>query len=84
MHSSLRGVTRKRMADDREILRGIWEGKIPVSFQLSSDEVHTLNVPEPFYLMVPRLLYFPLVTDKVRITTLRNFLLLCYSIVKQL
>ncbi len=68
MHSSLRGLNRRRMADDREILRGIWEGKIPVSFQLCSDEVHTLNVPEPFYLMVPRLLYFPLVTDKVSIT----------------
>jgi len=54
------------MADDREVLREIWEGKLPISFQLAPDEVHTLNVPEPFYLMLPRLLYFPLVTDKVR------------------
>lgn len=56
---------RIRMADDREILRGIWEAKLPVAFQLSPDEVYTHSNPETFYLMVPRLLYFPLVTDKV-------------------
>jgi len=54
------------MADDREVLRQIWQGKLPVSFQLAPEEVHTLNVPDPYYLMVPRLLYFPLVTDKIR------------------
>jgi len=54
------------MAEDREVLRTVWEGKLPISFELAPDEVHTLNVPEPFYLMVPRLLYFPLVTDKIR------------------
>jgi len=53
------------MADDREILRGIWEAKLPIAFQLSSEEVNSMNSPEPFYLMVPRLHYFPLVTDKV-------------------
>jgi len=56
---------KRRMAEDREVLREIWEGRIPVSFSLDDEEVHTLNVPEPFYVMVPRLLYFPLVTDKV-------------------
>ncbi|ODM96953.1 Autophagy protein 5 [Orchesella cincta] len=61
-----KGQKRIRMAEDREVLREIWEARLPVSFQLAQDEVVTLNVPEPFYLMVPRLLYFPLVTDKVR------------------
>lgn len=60
-----KGQQRIRMAEDREVLREIWEARLPVSFQLAQDEVVTLNVPEPFYLMVPRLLYFPLVTDKV-------------------
>ncbi|VEN52452.1 unnamed protein product [Callosobruchus maculatus] len=54
------------MANDREILREIWEGKLPVCFRLDKDEVADFREPDPFYLMVPRLSYFPLVTDKVR------------------
>jgi len=54
------------MAEDREILREIWDGKIPVSFHLADEELDTIQQPEAFYLMVPRMSYFPLVTDKVR------------------
>ncbi|XP_043274751.1 autophagy protein 5 [Venturia canescens] len=54
------------MANDREVLREIWEGKIPVCFELDPEEVCELQAPDPFYLMVPRLSYFPLCTDKVR------------------
>ncbi|KAL1131545.1 hypothetical protein AAG570_011162 [Ranatra chinensis] len=54
------------MASDREVLREIWEGKLPVCFQLNEEEVNDLQAPEPYFLMVPRLSYFPLVTDKVR------------------
>lgn len=53
------------MANDREVLREIWDGVIPVCFQLESEEVVGLQKPEEFYLMIPRLSYFPLVTDKV-------------------
>ena len=53
------------MADDKEILREIWEGRLPVCFNLSSDEICTVDQPEPCYLLVPRMSYFPLVTDKV-------------------
>ncbi|XP_014780325.1 autophagy protein 5 [Octopus bimaculoides] len=55
------------MAEDREILREVWEGRIPVSFSLSPDEIVN-EQPDPFfyYLLVPRLSYFPLVTDKVQ------------------
>lgn len=56
------------MANDREVLREIWEGKLPVCFQLDQDEVAELQMPDPFYVMVPRLSYFPLVTDKVNYT----------------
>jgi hypothetical protein len=56
---------RLRMADDREVLREIWDSKLPVSFTLAQEEIFTLNPPEPYYLMVPRLLYFPLIIDKV-------------------
>lgn len=52
------------MANDREILREIWEGKIPVHFKLSADETDV--EPEEIFLLIPRLSYFPLVTDKVR------------------
>lgn len=55
-----------KMANDREILREIWEGKLPICFRLDSDEVADFREPDLFYLMVPRVSYFPLVTDKVR------------------
>lgn len=54
------------MANDREVLREIWDGKIPVCFTLNSEEICDLQGPDPFYLMVSRLSYFPLCTEKVR------------------
>lgn len=73
------------MANDREVLREIWEGRLPVCFQLNSEEVYSLQAPDAYYLMVPRLSYFPLVTDKVR-KTHQNFIfarqeLECYFVV---
>jgi autophagy-related protein 5 len=90
------------MADDREVLRILWDGRIPVCFTLNADEVFTLEQPEPFYvsyfnsnttcgihnhhtsitikvtpmtpsfsvnfhyqLLLPRVSYLPVVTDKV-------------------
>lgn len=53
------------MANDREILREIWVGKLPICFRLNPEEVYEMQQPDPFYLMVPRLSYFPLVVDKV-------------------
>ncbi|XP_013776737.1 autophagy protein 5-like [Limulus polyphemus] len=54
------------MAEDREVMREVWDGRLPVCFRLSVEEVNTVQQPDPFYLMVPRLTYFPLVTDKVQ------------------
>jgi hypothetical protein len=72
------------MANDREVLREIWEGRLPVCFQLNSEEVYSPQTPDAYYLMVPRLSYFPLVTDKVR--THQNFIfarqeLECYFVI---
>ncbi|KAH8343376.1 hypothetical protein KR059_009441, partial [Drosophila kikkawai] len=53
------------MAHDREVLRMIWEGQIGICFQADRDEIVGIK-PEPFYLMISRLSYLPLVTDKVR------------------
>lgn len=55
------------MANDREVLRIIWEGQIPVCFQADLDEANAVRQPENFYLMISRLSYLPLVTDKVEI-----------------
>lgn len=52
------------MANDREVLRQIWDGKLPICFQLDQEEIMEIQQPDPFYVMVPRLSYFPLVTDK--------------------
>jgi len=54
------------MADDKEVLREIWEGRLPVCFSLATEEVSTPIAPDPFYLMIPRMTFFPLVTEKVR------------------
>jgi len=54
------------MANDREVLREIWEGKLPICFELNSEDVFGLKQPDKIYLMVPRLSYFPLVLDKVK------------------
>lgn len=53
------------MANDREVLRIVWEGQIPVCFQVDPDEIDGVQQPENFYLMISRLSYLPLVTDKV-------------------
>jgi len=54
------------MAEDREVLREIWEGRLPVCFTLATEEVATPASPDPFYMMVARITYFPLVIDKVK------------------
>jgi len=64
------------MANDREILRHVWEGKIPVCFHADPDEVVGLHQPDAFYLMIPRLSYLPLVTDKV------IYILVYFSLIK--
>nr|AWV66691.1 autophagy-related protein 5 [Brachionus koreanus] len=53
------------MADDKEILKEIWDGKIPVCFKLAENEWRS-SEPEEIYLMVSRQSYFPLVLDKVQ------------------
>ena len=40
------------MAEDREVLRYIWDGRLPVCFNLSSDEVVTVEQPDPYYVSI--------------------------------
>uniref|UniRef100_A0A8C7X092 Autophagy protein 5 n=1 Tax=Oryzias sinensis TaxID=183150 RepID=A0A8C7X092_9TELE len=53
------------MADDKDVLRDVWFGRIPTCFTLNPDEV-TEREAEPYYLLLPRVSYLPLVTDKVK------------------
>uniref|UniRef100_A0A023FGZ2 Putative autophagy protein 5 n=1 Tax=Amblyomma cajennense TaxID=34607 RepID=A0A023FGZ2_AMBCJ len=53
------------MAEDREVLREVWEGRLPVCFKLAEQEVYTMQQPDPYYVMISRISYFPLVVDKV-------------------
>uniref|UniRef100_A0A3B5PVV7 Autophagy protein 5 n=2 Tax=Xiphophorus maculatus TaxID=8083 RepID=A0A3B5PVV7_XIPMA len=53
------------MADDKDVLRDVWFGRIPTCFTLNPDEV-TEREAEAYYLLLPRVSYLPVVTDKVK------------------
>jgi autophagy-related protein 5 len=50
---------------DKEVLRDIWHGQLPLCFKLHPDDVSGMHHPEPYYMMVPRMTYFPIVLDRV-------------------
>jgi len=49
---------------DKEVLREIWHGQLPVCFKLHPDDIDGMHHPEPYYMMVSRVTYFPLVLDR--------------------
>lgn len=52
--------------EDSDVIKRVWEGKLPVCFILAQEDLSNQDhVPSPVYLMVPRLSYFPLVTERV-------------------
>lgn len=54
------------MTEDREVLREVWQGRIPTAFVLATEDMTSAVLsPETFYLMLPRLSYFALCTEKV-------------------
>jgi len=52
--------------EDREVLHEVWSGRIPTVFSLSFDEYDSEESPDPCYIMLPRMSYLPLATDKVK------------------
>ena len=58
------GETILQMANDREVLKVVWEGKIPVKFV--ADEDKDMEEQNAYFLQIPRVSYLPLVTDKVK------------------
>jgi len=51
--------------EDREVLQEVWAGRIPAVFTLSEEDCGDTTL-DPCYLMLPRMSYLPLATDKVR------------------
>lgn len=49
------------MANDREVHLQVWQGKIPTKFVVADE-----TEQDAFYLMIPRVSYLTLVTDKVK------------------
>ena len=58
-------VGNQSMGEDRDVLKEVWDASIPILFTLAAEEVVSLQRPDPYYLMVARITYFPLVMDKV-------------------
>jgi len=54
------------MAEDHEVLRQVWDGRVPVSFILASSEVGSMEQPDRLFMLVSRMTYFPLVIDRVQ------------------
>jgi len=54
------------MAEDHEVLRQVWDGRVPVSFILASNEVGSVEQPDRLFMLVSRMTYFPLVIDRVQ------------------
>jgi len=53
--------------EDREVLQEVWNGKLPAVFSLSEKDVKEgEDDPGPCYIMLPRMSYLPLATEKVR------------------
>ena len=50
------------MSEDREVLSEVWGGRVPVIFNLAEPD----GDAEPCCLMLPRMSYLPLVTEKVQ------------------
>jgi len=51
--------------EDREILREVWEGRIPAEFTLADNDKEEDETMPPCYLMLPRMSYLPLTTEKL-------------------
>ena len=54
------------MSEDREIVRAVWEGEIPMKFTLAEDEVFSMEKPRPFYQMMSRIGYITQLSDKLQ------------------
>lgn len=50
----------------KEVRKSVWEGQVAVCFRLASNEVASLSAPLPYYALLNRQSFFPMVYDKLR------------------
>eukprot|EP00164_Ancoracysta_twista_P002485 GFYU01003300.1.p1 GENE.GFYU01003300.1~~GFYU01003300.1.p1 ORF type:complete len:282 (-),score=65.61 GFYU01003300.1:295-1140(-) len=53
-------------ADDSLVHRKVWEGSVPISISLSTQELTTTAPPPPMYSLVSRVTYLSLLIERVR------------------
>lgn len=55
-------------SDDKELMRELWQSRLPICFILSDEDTSRISrteSPEPLYLMLPRHLYLPCFIEKI-------------------
>eukprot|EP00455_Lapot_gusevi_P011781 TRINITY_DN1549_c0_g3_i1.p1 TRINITY_DN1549_c0_g3~~TRINITY_DN1549_c0_g3_i1.p1 ORF type:complete len:350 (+),score=69.97 TRINITY_DN1549_c0_g3_i1:106-1050(+) len=55
-----------KWVDEAKVRQDMWQGSVPVVFQLSANEITTLEAPPPLYMLLPRMSYLPLVSAAAR------------------
>jgi autophagy-related protein 5 len=50
------------MANDREILKEVWEGKVPAKFIVDSEDIEA----DAFFVLLPRVSYLSLTIEKIK------------------
>ncbi|XP_054153762.1 autophagy protein 5-like [Oppia nitens] len=53
------------MTEEADVARLVWSSLLPIGFRLAANEVDSLAEPDPFFTMVPRQSYLPLILDRV-------------------
>eukprot|EP01089_Gocevia_fonbrunei_P018571 TRINITY_DN630_c0_g2_i2.p1 TRINITY_DN630_c0_g2~~TRINITY_DN630_c0_g2_i2.p1 ORF type:complete len:296 (+),score=56.84 TRINITY_DN630_c0_g2_i2:61-888(+) len=56
----------EKEVSDEEIRKAIWNGAIPIVFNISSNEITQYDSPDPYYILAPRGTYLPTLTETVQ------------------
>nr|AWD06774.1 Atg5 [Dugesia japonica] len=51
---------------DMDIIKTVWEGKLPICFNLSEKDTYSYEKLTPVYMLVPRVSYLPLFSEKLQ------------------
>ncbi|PRP76048.1 putative Autophagy-specific protein [Planoprotostelium fungivorum] len=53
------------LLDDGDIRKEMWKSVVPIRFVLHSNDISTLSVPDPLYLLIPRHTFLPLISKTI-------------------
>lgn len=65
--------------EDRNTVSKVWSGQIPVCFRLAAQDCSSIEAPDPFFIMLPRISYLPFIWEKVGVDNLVHTILVVYS-----